>query len=217
MKMKSTLIKLFMVVVVLSFMISIFIVHQAAHAGERIDSIVPTKNVGNARCWPLDVIVLVDDSGSMYDRTPYNVPDDKQNPPSYPDGYRYEAAEEILYEMISNRQEFCGDAIHRFGELILLVRQSPSEFNSNKLIARRKILRLLVAMHYRENYFSTLENYLDVTGGDEIKAKDIYKLRKRSGVASAKVINKNNTDPYKAFLADKQMILENPASEDSLH
>jgi hypothetical protein len=60
-----------------------------------------------SKCWPLDVVMVVDQSHSMFD------PIDSKTP-SDPNGYRIIAAKEVLTELIKNRQERCSQAVHRF-------------------------------------------------------------------------------------------------------
>ena len=79
-----------------------------------VEARVPTKtslnnnpNGDTPKCWPLDIVVLIDQSGSMSDNDP--------------EGYRFDAAREVLDELIFNKQEQCGKTDHRisiitFGE-----------------------------------------------------------------------------------------------------
>ena len=55
-------------------------------------------------CWPLDVVVLIDESLSM-----------SRPSGNDPQGYRFKAAKRILSLLISNRRSQCPDAIHRIG------------------------------------------------------------------------------------------------------
>lgn len=55
-------------------------------------------------CWSLDVVLLIDQSHSMFDGIDANDPD----------GYRYDAAKEVLDRLIFNRLEECPLAQHRF-------------------------------------------------------------------------------------------------------
>jgi len=59
---------------------------------------------GSPECWPLDVVVLIDESLSM-----------SKVGGNDPDGYRFLAAKEILNLLISNRRAQCTDAEHRLG------------------------------------------------------------------------------------------------------
>ena len=52
-------------------------------------------------CWPLDIILLLDQSTSMQ-------ANDAKN-------YRIDGALEILDRLIMNQQEFCKEAVHRYG------------------------------------------------------------------------------------------------------
>ncbi len=56
------------------------------------------------KCWALDVVMLIDQSGSM-----------TGDHGSDPDAYRFEAAREVLDQLIQNRQEQCIEAVHRIG------------------------------------------------------------------------------------------------------
>ncbi|MBN2004306.1 MAG: VWA domain-containing protein [Anaerolineae bacterium] len=74
-------------------------------------SSVPTKQISlleqgtpSPECWPLDVVMLVDESLSM-----------SRANGNDPQGYRFIAAKEILNLLISNRRAQCTEAIHRFG------------------------------------------------------------------------------------------------------
>ena len=64
---------------------------------------VPLKNEV-VECWPLDVVVLMDESLSM-----------SQEGGNDPDGYRFLATEELLNLLISNRRAQCDEAVHRLG------------------------------------------------------------------------------------------------------
>lgn len=55
-------------------------------------------------CWPLDVVVLIDESLSM-----------TKSGGNDPEGYRFLATQEILNLLISNRRAQCTEAVHRLG------------------------------------------------------------------------------------------------------
>ena len=60
-------------------------------------------------CWPLDVVVLIDQSTSMWEASAGG--NDLQ-------GYRFLATKEILNLLISNRRAQCTEAVHRFGVIV---------------------------------------------------------------------------------------------------
>ena len=59
-----------------------------------------------ATCWGLDIVLLVDQSTSMYKK-------DEQAIPNDPEGYRYRAVEDLLNRLIVNRKEECPESVHR--------------------------------------------------------------------------------------------------------
>ena len=73
------------------------------------------------KCWALDVVVIVDMSGSM------RIND--------PDNYRFDAVEEVIYELASNRQEECLDANHRVG-LVTFSSEAISHINLKSITIR---------------------------------------------------------------------------------
>jgi uncharacterized protein YegL len=64
------------------------------------------------KCWALDMVLLIDQSGSMFDSNITN------GSPSDPSAYRYKAADEVLSQLINNRLDTCPEAIHRMGIII---------------------------------------------------------------------------------------------------
>lgn len=65
------------------------------------EKIVQPSQEASPKCWALDVVVVVDMSGSM------RIND--------PDNYRFDAVDEVIYELATNKQEECQDAAHRIG------------------------------------------------------------------------------------------------------
>lgn len=66
-------------------------------------------------CWPLDVVVLIDESLSM-----------SRPSGNDPQGYRFIATKEILNLLISNRRAQCPEALHRFGVIVFGDYVSPT-------------------------------------------------------------------------------------------
>lgn len=58
-------------------------------------------------CWPLDIVMLIDESTSMSGKAGAKAND--------PQGYRFTAAKRILSLLISNRRSQCPEAVHRLG------------------------------------------------------------------------------------------------------
>jgi len=76
------------------------------------DSVASQVNSSdNKKCWPLDIVLLIDQSGSMMGIKGNNDPDN----------YRFDAVRETLDQIVRNKQDQCIDAVHRialvtFGE-----------------------------------------------------------------------------------------------------
>ncbi|MBI3241789.1 MAG: VWA domain-containing protein [Chloroflexi bacterium] len=68
-----------------------------------------------AACWGLDLIILVDQSYSMFATVDENTGESLT--PSDPLGYRYEAVKDLLERLIDNRLDVCPEALHRIGVL----------------------------------------------------------------------------------------------------
>lgn len=82
---------------------------SAAHVDSR-----QSTDMKAAECWPLDVVVLIDESLSM------SKPDGNDY-----EGYRYLATREILNLLISNRRGQCPEAVHRLGVIYFTDVVSP--------------------------------------------------------------------------------------------
>lgn len=84
------------------------------------------QDAPSPECWPLDIVILVDQSVSMFmyhtnDGVDQWVADPGtatvDQGPSDPNGYRYRAVEEVLRRLVANRQEECSQAVHRLAVL----------------------------------------------------------------------------------------------------
>jgi hypothetical protein len=85
-------------------------------ASSQADPIVTDfDQLKNYECWPLDIVLLVDQSSSMHSWHPYDAPQDEKTPPNDPDNYRFIAARRLLTLLITNRRAQCPEAVHRFG------------------------------------------------------------------------------------------------------
>lgn len=91
--------------------------YQNARAGESKDLFSKSfsSEENQPVCWPLDVIMLVDQSQSMWNSYPQTADSKSLYPPNDPLNYRYYAVLEVLDRLILNRQEECPLAIHRLG------------------------------------------------------------------------------------------------------
>lgn len=69
-----------------------------------LESSQPVSQISQPECWPLDVVVLIDESLSM-----------SRSGGNDPEGYRFFATQEILNLLISNRRAQCTEAVHRLG------------------------------------------------------------------------------------------------------
>ena len=68
--------------------------------------------VDGTTCWSLDLMLLIDQSRSMFAGSGSQTPSD-------PDGYRYLAAEDVLDRLVFSRLDQCPEAVHRFGLVTL--------------------------------------------------------------------------------------------------
>lgn len=88
-------------------------VQSATAIAEEVPSAIPQAS--SPECWPLDVVVLIDESLSM-----------SKPGGNDPQGYRFIAAKEILNLLISNRRAQCPEAVHRFGVIVFGDYVSPT-------------------------------------------------------------------------------------------
>jgi hypothetical protein len=84
--------------------ILVALIGSSSHQAQATHLTYPVLPVSDeAKCWPLDLILLIDQSYSMF-----------SGEPSDPMDYRYKAAKEVLRSLIYNRRDECPEAIHRF-------------------------------------------------------------------------------------------------------
>lgn len=107
--MNPRLIRMFILVL---FLVSLFLPMGYAYADGRpsltsskVDRLRSPSRLlvpQNVRCQPFDIVLLVDQSASMFSS-------------SDPQGYRFEVAKLFLERLIRSRQGVCKEAVHRFG------------------------------------------------------------------------------------------------------
>lgn len=101
------LMKTFVLAVLLLLLVFLSQAGQPILAAQHMssDGTMTSSTPSTPECWPLDVVVLIDESNSMVEGQQANDPE----------GYRLEAAKAILNLLISERRGFCPEALHRFG------------------------------------------------------------------------------------------------------